>query len=58
MRKFRSQIQEKAFIKDTTVAEDLQKEDANKTSSTNALRVNETQVSCHKLTLKFLSKHC
>lgn len=44
MRKFRSQIQEKAFIKDTTIAEDLQKEDAQKTLVNNALRANETQV--------------
>ncbi|CAD1475190.1 unnamed protein product, partial [Heterotrigona itama] len=43
VRKLRSQIQEKAFIKNTTVAEDLQKEDANKISANNALRVNETQ---------------
>ncbi|XP_076749952.1 uncharacterized protein LOC143422873 [Xylocopa sonorina] len=43
VRKLRSQIQEKAFIKDTTVAEDLQKEDANKTLISSALRVNETK---------------
>ncbi|XP_043511285.1 zinc finger protein 800 isoform X2 [Frieseomelitta varia] len=43
VRKLRSQIQEKAFIRNTTVAEDLQKEDANKISANNALRVNETQ---------------
>ena len=43
VRKFRSQIQEKAFIKDTTVAEDLQKEDANKILLNAPLRVNETQ---------------
>ncbi|XP_076234025.1 LOW QUALITY PROTEIN: uncharacterized protein LOC143178963 [Calliopsis andreniformis] len=43
VRKLRAQIQEKAFFKDTTVAEDLQKEDANKILLHNALRVNETQ---------------
>ena len=43
VRKFRAQIQEKAFIKNTTVAEDLQKEDANKTLLNAPLRVNETQ---------------
>ncbi|KAG6802618.1 zinc finger protein [Apis mellifera caucasica] len=43
VRKLRPQIQEKAFIKDTTAAEDLQKEDASKTLMNNAVRVNETQ---------------
>nr|XP_031838126.1 LOW QUALITY PROTEIN: zinc finger protein 800-like [Nomia melanderi] len=43
VRKFRSQIQEKAFIKDTTGAEDLQKEQANKLLTNTVLRVNETQ---------------
>ncbi|XP_029039216.1 LOW QUALITY PROTEIN: zinc finger protein 800 [Osmia bicornis bicornis] len=43
VRKLRSQIQEKAYMKDTTVAEDLQKEDANKTLTNDALRINETQ---------------
>ncbi|OAD56649.1 hypothetical protein WN48_03111 [Eufriesea mexicana] len=43
VRRLRTQIQEKAFIKDTTAAEDLQREDANKTLMNSALRVNETQ---------------
>ncbi|CAK9822124.1 Zinc finger protein 800 [Anthophora retusa] len=43
VRKLRSQIQEKAFIKDTTVAEDLQKEDANKLLMNSELCINETQ---------------
>ncbi|XP_017788542.1 PREDICTED: zinc finger protein 800 [Habropoda laboriosa] len=43
VRKLRSQIQEKAFIKDTTVAEDLQKEDANKILMSSELCINETQ---------------
>nr|XP_012143282.1 PREDICTED: zinc finger protein 800 [Megachile rotundata]XP_012143283.1 PREDICTED: zinc finger protein 800 [Megachile rotundata] len=43
VRRLRTQIQEKAFFKDTTVAEDLQKEDANKTLMNDTLRINETQ---------------
>ncbi|XP_076652282.1 zinc finger protein 800 isoform X2 [Halictus rubicundus] len=43
VRKLRAQIQETAFIKDTTGAEDLQKEQANKSLTTSMSRVNETQ---------------
>ncbi|XP_043250988.1 zinc finger protein 800 [Colletes gigas] len=44
VRKFRSQIQEKAFIKDTTAAEDLERQQANKNLLSRApLRINETQ---------------
>ncbi|XP_076298711.1 zinc finger protein 800 isoform X2 [Lasioglossum baleicum] len=43
VRKLRSQIQEAAFIKDTTGAEDLQKEQASKSLTTSMSRVNETQ---------------
>ncbi|XP_078041669.1 zinc finger protein 800 isoform X2 [Augochlora pura] len=43
VRKLRVQIQEKAFIKDTTGAEDLQKEQASKALTASLLPVNETQ---------------
>ncbi|XP_033322319.2 zinc finger protein 800 isoform X1 [Megalopta genalis] len=43
VRKLRVQIQEKAFIKDTTGAEDLQKEQASKALAASLLPVNETQ---------------
>ncbi|XP_003493347.1 zinc finger protein 800 isoform X2 [Bombus impatiens] len=58
VRKLRSQIQEKAFIKDTTIAEDLQKEDAQKTLVNSALRANETQEWIDQLELDTELQRC